>query len=416
MSTRCKPSKVLLVGWQRQAVAALTRHGAAVTCVMEPADIPKSRESSLSTDVVVVDVASSEDVVAGLARNLLVAEDFDSICSAREKAVLTAALVAGAEGNTTPKPLVAVALRDKARQKKLIAEAGIPVTNNWVLDDIRCLHEFVDRLPLVLKPLNGVSTLDIFRVEDGTDINGLVRRTTKLGNIGPWLAESWVHGTELAVDGVIRGGELQFFAVSAYLANVFTVREHVPHGAVTLHPVSHPELYKRVGDFMGGALKALDHRDGVFHAELFETSEGLVFSECGGRPGGGYFPASLKEMFNVDLYDEWARSVLAMPSVATRNSVESTYTYGWANLTAQPGRLTQIPDTQEVLEQHGVVRAEVKLSAGDVMCDTTRASNLRAGLVLIRGADAANVSEQLYSLVDWYSAQTLVTPNRRGKV
>ncbi|WP_406486396.1 acetyl-CoA carboxylase biotin carboxylase subunit family protein [Streptomyces sp. NBC_01563] len=404
---------VLLIGWQARAVCALNDHGAAVTCVLEPADIPKSRLLGLSADVVVEDVASAECVAAGLARDGLEIEAFHRICGAREKTVLPAALVAGARANGALEPSSAVALRDKSRQKTLLRQAGVPVADHWVVEDIRRVKDFGGSLPAVVKPLNGVSTTNTQRIDEGCDWAELARTMLQTGPVGPWLVESWVSGAEIEVDGIVRDGNLLFFAVAPYLANLLSVRENEPVGSVALDPKDHGEQYASVRDITERSLKALGHGNGVFHLELFETSNGLVFSECAGRPGGGLIYASLERMFNIDIYDEWARSVLDVPSGIPANLVEPVASYGWVNLTAPQGRIVCVPDVQKVLEQPDVVVAEVDVAPGDLMGDVTRASNLRAGRIVVRASDAAAVGARLREVVNWFAEEAVIRPQEQ---
>lgn len=410
MATFSKSPNILHVGLQPQAIAALINQGASVTCIVEPSEIKIAEALGLSSVIVVGDVTSTEDVIAALTREGRTVEEFDRICSAREKTVLTAALVAGIQGNGALPPTTAVALRDKPHQKNVVRAAGIPVAEHWVINDIRELKEFATRLPVVLKPLNGVAAVNTFRIRSESDIEDRVDEALSMGLMGPWLVESWVDGAEMEVDGVVRGGEIKFFAVSPYLENNIFVRDGAPIGVVTLMPRLHSKLYERAGDLVQRCVTALDFRDGVFHIELFETSEGLIFSECGGRPGGGMIYASIGKMFGVDIFEEWAHSVLGTASVSAIGLMEPDRVYGWANLSAPAGRVIEMPGRQEILDQEDVAMVQMKVRVGDLMGDVTQGTNQRAGRVVVYGPDADAVDRRLRSLVRWFAENTVVKP------
>ncbi len=98
---------------------------------------------------------------------------------------------------------VAVALRDKYVQKRLIKSAGIPVTEFYTVDlitDIKKINK-----PVIIKPLSGGGARDTFRVDSINKLGEL----RNLKHIGPWLVEDLVSGSELHLDGVIRDGEVK---------------------------------------------------------------------------------------------------------------------------------------------------------------------------------------------------------------
>ncbi|MCM0673464.1 hypothetical protein NCC78_01820 [Micromonospora phytophila] len=403
--------RVLHLGWKPIAdLRALHALGAAVTCAAVPADLAAARESPWLHDVVpVADARSAEAVLAGLVRHGLDLSDFDVVSPANELEIIPASLLRTINDTPGIGYRTALGLRDKFVQKQLIRQAGLPVTDCTVvgsLDDV----ELPVGGKVVIKPLAGLATIDTHVVPDPVGLAAL-REDAALRN-RLWLVEQFVEGRELHLDGVVRGGRLRALTVSRYLNNSITIKAGIEYASVLLHRVRHPELYERATELMVAALTALHYTDGVFHTEVFLQPAGsLVFSELGGRVGGGGIPGVFKNLLGVDLHQEWARSVMGLDSVIGEDGPAwpATGTAGWIHLKAAPGRVLVTPAVEEVLQQAGVVEAEVRLVVGEPTPDVTVHSAARAGCAVVIGEDETEVERRLLAVSRWFPAQVTVT-------
>jgi hypothetical protein len=294
--------------------------------------------------VIVPDPERLDDVVSGLLRASIDVREFDCVCSENETGIVPAAILAAAYGRAGLPVATAVALRDKVIQKRRIRAAGIPV------------------------------------------------------------AEQVATGSELHVDGVVRHGTVLFLVASRYLRNVVEIHTGGLVGSVTVDPDSHPRLYSQVYDLTSTALRAIGYTDGVFHLAAFEAEGRLVFGECAGRVGGGMVSATTRAKFGVDLYDEWARSVLGRPSGIARGRRYQQDPHGWVQLTARPGRIVAMPSADELRAQPGIVAVQPWLSVGD----TSGASNPRVARVVMRGATEEDLADDMRTFVSWFRDQVEV--------
>jgi phosphoribosylaminoimidazole carboxylase (NCAIR synthetase) len=229
--------------------------------------------------------------------------------------------------------------------------------------------------------------------------------------LGPWLVESFVEGPEVQIDGVVRAGTVVFFGISAYAQNLVDVHQGGIVASITLPPAEHHDLYEQARPLIARSLTALGHRDGVFHMEAFRSPDGLVFSECAARVGGCRTDEMVLAGFGVDLHDEWARAVLALPPDTAAKAADALANcVGDLNLTAPPGRITVLPALDEVLSQPGVLLAELTLTVGDSMPDCTQATNLSAGQALVCGDDPEHVEARMRNLLSWFHRHTTVEP------
>ncbi|MBM7167728.1 ATP-grasp domain-containing protein [Streptomyces sp. G44] len=400
---------VLHIGWMLRAVDALHRAGLNVTCVLQPGDLETARGAFPEMRTVVVpDQSNVEGILSGLARNALRVQDFDAVCSGLELCLTAAAVLSDLGGLTRGAALRAIAMRDKEVQKDLVRAVGVVTADCTSLatsDDVLPRHA---RFPVVVKPLSGSGALDTFRLERPEELRDFLATSAAKG---PWLVEEFIPGTEYQVDGVVRGGEITFVSVARYLENIIDIHEGGLVGCTALLPQHHPDLYAKATDVARNALKALDHADGVFHIEVFDRSGEIVFGECGGRVGGGRTDEVVERTFGVNLHDEWVRGVLGRPSaVPAARAAESGAVHGDLHLHAPAGAVREAPSVDEVLARPGVAYAEVRIAPGQTMPDVTAASYLRAGVVVLSGADDTEVEDRSKELAAWFANRVVLEP------
>jgi biotin carboxylase len=399
--------RVLLIGWRPDAITAFERLGAEVTCVLATRDDTQERALLLDDahTVPVRDPSSTEETLAGLERLGKSARDFDVVCSQFEFTLVNAAVVGGRRSGTTPQD--ALALRDKDLQKRRIRAAGIPVADFRTIVHARELRGFPHARG-VLKPLADSATRGVHAWHDESERDDLARQLEEEGALGPWLAEEWVDGAELHVDGVVRGGQVLFTSVGRYVQNVLAIRDGGIVASVMEHPVHSSGLYDRAHAVAEQAMKALGHHDGVFHMEVFEQGDRLVFGECGGRIPGGSFDEMIRLQHGVDLHEEWARAVLGLP--ATVAPAHADQWYGDVFLAADAGVLRSFPGEREVTERDGVRHVVLTARPGDTLISGREASCAFVGTAVVAGADAGQTGRRLRDLAAWFAAHTVVTP------
>ena len=405
--------RMLLIGWRPDAVAALERLGAEVTCVLATSDDTEERALLLDDahTVPVRDPSSTEETLAGLERLEKSARDFDVVCSQFEFTLVNAAVVGGRRSGTTPQD--ALALRDKDLQKRRIRAAGIPVADFRTIVHARELRDFPHARG-VLKPLANSATRGVHAWHDEAERDALAAQLEEEGALGPWLAEEWVDGAELHVDGVVRGGQVLFTSVGRYVQNVLAIRDGGIVASVMEHPAHRADLYDRAHAVAEQAMKALGHHDGVFHMEVFEQGEQgdrLVFGECGGRIPGGSFDEMIRLQHGVDLHEEWARAVLGLPPTVAPTAADQWY--GDVFLAADAGTLRSFPGEREVTGQDGVRHVVLTARPGDTLVSGREASCAFVGTAVVAGADAEQTGRRLRDLAAWFAAHTVVTPETR---
>lgn len=406
MSAVDSQPRVLLLGWKQQAVEALVSLGADVTVLVTPDKYQLACESDLEVSKLLVgDTSNVSDVLCEIEKRQLV---FSHVCSAKEYSLVAAATVSRLFGCGGLALDVALRLRDKKLQKTAIADAGIRVASCGQVETITELLDRRELQPSVIKPLAGAGSRNTVVVRDLEDVKQLTARWTGLAAVGPWAVEEFVQGVEYQVDGCVRAGKIIGFSVSRYLNNVIDISKGGLVGAVTLSPERHHDMYRQVGELSTSSLAALGHRDGVFHLELFDTAQGLVFSECAGRVGGGLSHRLAKEMTGIDLHSEWANAVLGRSAGLPTVPSEDHSSVGDLGLSTPPGVIVEVPKTDDLLRLQGVVEGEIRADVGDTVGDSSDASHINAGQVLVRGENETQVEERLRSIDQWFRSKTIV--------
>ncbi|MFF7892464.1 hypothetical protein ACFZDI_11215, partial [Streptomyces sp. NPDC007907] len=83
-------------------------------------------------------------------------------------------------------------------------------------------------------------------------------------------------------------------------------------------------------------------------------------------------------------------------------------TLGFVHLTAPTGTIHTMPTLEEIRSQPGVIHAELKVSAGQVMGDATADSNTRAGRVVVAAPDTDAAVKALEETAAWFTSWVTV--------
>ncbi|MPY61996.1 ATP-grasp domain-containing protein [Streptomyces spongiae] len=167
--------------------------------------------------------------------------------------------------------------------------------------------DLADRLgvPFVVKPANGFAAAGAAKVcseEEFDRYLGEQRRDAAVGDTA-LVAESFVPGDELHVDGVWYGGRMLWSSVARYHEPPMNTHDGAVLASQILSPTENPDLVARAGDLAAEALRGLDAPDCVFHLEAFDSEGTLVFGECAARLSGAHLPEIVGLTYGVNLYD-----------------------------------------------------------------------------------------------------------------
>ena len=222
----------------------------------------------------------------------------DAVVGVDEASVITAAHVAERLGVQRRNPVAAVqATRDKRLLRQRLTEAGLQqprfvATDVDATDDAVAEALAVVGLPCVIKPVDLAASRGVIRADTHEGAVAAVRRAGQLlraictdGSVPPLIIEAYVGGAEVAVEGLLRDGELGVIALfdkpDPLTGPFFEETLYVTPSR--LERSSQDAVVTAVRD----AVRALGLRNGPVHAEVRITGEAAVVIEVAARSIGG---------------------------------------------------------------------------------------------------------------------------------
>jgi biotin carboxylase len=249
------------------------------------------------------------------AADLIVALDdrrgVDAVVAVDDRGVLAAATAGERLGFPHNPPEAVAATRDKAAMRRALAAAEVPqpaftVVDGDVPDDIP--------LPAVLKPVDRSGSQGVIRADDLDAARAAAARIRALSDEacdGPLLVEEYVPGVEVAVEGLLRAGELTVLAV-------FDKPDPLegPYFEETIYvtPSRLPgETLGRIEIVAARACAAIGLVEGPVHAELRVDGEHVRVIEVAARSIGGLCARTLRFGAGIALEELVLRHALGMP-------------------------------------------------------------------------------------------------------
>jgi biotin carboxylase len=227
----------------------------------------------------------------------------DAVVAADAPMLLLAAEVAGRLGLPHNPAAAVLAAAGKARQRRLWAAAGVPQPRFGIIpahasgDDIRQAAAAAG-FPCVIKAVSLSASQGVLRADDAAQA---VQAATRIRRIlsaarqdaaGPLLAEEYLPGRELSIDGLLDDGMLTPLAIFDKPA--------MPEGPtfeetllVTPSRLPSRVIAETVGT-AGRAARALGLQTGPVHAELRVTGTGPAMLELAARSIGGLCSRALQ--------------------------------------------------------------------------------------------------------------------------
>jgi hypothetical protein len=203
--------------------------------------------------------------------------------------------------------------RDKPSMKDALRAAGVPTAASAAATAAADVDAFVDAVgfPIVLKPRTGAGALDTTRVDDPAQLEQALGRFGGQG-VESIAVEEFVEGHEGFYDTVSVDGHAAVDFVSHYYPNVLEAmrtRWISPQFVVTNRLDSATD-YQELRELGARVNAALGIGTSATHMEWFFGPKGLRFSEIGCRPPGVGAWDLYSSGNDLDLYREWANSVV----------------------------------------------------------------------------------------------------------
>jgi biotin carboxylase len=293
----------------------------------------------------------------------------DAVVAVDDGGTRAAAFAAERLGLRGNPPEAVARARDKAAMRAAFAAAGVPQPDYRLAgpgDDVGALAAELG-LPVVVKPLTLSMSRGVIRADDresAADAALRVRAILAEADEDPaarLLVERFVPGAEVAVEGLLRNGELELLAV-------FDKPDPLdgPYFEETLYVTPSRHDTGPIERAAAAAARALGLREGPVHAELRLGSEAPVVLELAARSIGGLCSRSLRFGLGMSLEEIILRHALDLPLTGIAREDRA------AGVMMLP-----IPRAGDLLEVRGVDEARAVPGIGGVEITVPRGRPVR---------------------------------------
>lgn len=229
----------------------------------------------------------------------------DVVLAGHEYAVVAAAEVAAAMGLRGLAPDAARAARHKDAMRAAVAAAGLAGPASVVVPPGATTSPV--GYPCVVKPVDCGGSLDVRLAEDDAGFVDALARIVDRPTVPllrqprrQALAEAYVEGPELSVEGIVAGGRPVFFSCTEKLLS--PPPAFVELGHVVRSPVLDEAEHGAVHAYVVAVLDAVGIDVGPFHAEVRLTPAGPVLMEVAARLAGDHLCELIGDATGVDYF------------------------------------------------------------------------------------------------------------------
>jgi len=247
------------------------------------------------------------------AADLIVALDdrrgVDAVVAVDDRGVMVAATAGERLGFPHNPPDAVAATRDKAAMRRALAAAEVPQPA-FVLTESELPDPADFPLPWVLKPVDRSGSQGVIRVDD---LDAARTAATRIGDLcdGPLLVEQYVPGVEIAVEGLLRDGQLTVLAVfdkpDPLEGPYFEETIYVTPSRLSAEALGRAEIVT------SRACAAIGLVEGPVHAEVRLDGDRVHVIEVAARSIGGLCARTLRFGAGIALEELVLRHALGMP-------------------------------------------------------------------------------------------------------
>jgi biotin carboxylase len=326
----------------------------------------------------------------------------DAVIGVDDRTAVVAAVIAEALGLPHNSIASVTTTNNKREMRERLSRQGIPVPHHRVYPlngDPRALAKQVD-YPCVLKPLILSASCGVIRANDEEEFCTAFHRIgTLLINLGwvprdeqaRWiLAEDFVPGCEVALEGLLTNGTLQPLAL-------FDKPDPLdgPFFEETIYvtPSRHPaEIQQQIFDCAARTAQALGLREGPVHGEFRVNTDGVWVIEMAARAIGGRCSRMLDFASGMSLEELIIRQALRMPLPPLTRQEHA------AGVMMLPipygGKLSDVRGQTEARAVPGIVELTITAQSGDELVPLPEGTRY-LGFLLARGKTPEEVEQSL---------------------
>jgi biotin carboxylase len=286
-------------------IAAARRLGAEVVVASDHVTPALSTEGVRAVELPFAD----PERAARLLTNLDDRGPVDAVVAVDDQGVGVAARAAELLGLPHNPPEAAARTRDKRALRAALDAGEVPQPAWAAVDDPDVLPAV--GFPCVVKPAGLSGSQGVIRADDAPAARAAARRAAAIACGGPLLIEEFVPGREVAIEALVRGGELDVLAI-------FDKPDPLdgPYFEETIYvtPSRLPaDVQARLASVTRRAATAIGLLEGPVHAELRVDGDRVSVIDVAARTIGGLCARALRFGAGISLEEVTLRHALGLP-------------------------------------------------------------------------------------------------------
>ncbi|HKR05428.1 MAG TPA: ATP-grasp domain-containing protein [Bacteroidia bacterium] len=273
---------------------------------------------------------------------------------------------------------------NKFFMRQLAQKLKLPIPVFAKIESVQHLHDFAKKngFPFIMKPADSQSSRGVFKIDSTNfhDIKNLFSESMKFSNCGYILAEEFVSGTELTVEGFASGYKHRTLAISSKKHFRTAIASSLEYPAQEI-PGKILEEVEKANDYF---VENSGLKFGITHAEyMVQPQTGKIYLiEIACRGGGSLISSDIINWVSgVDVYEYFFENLsggvtdVKNLNVLKRNAVLHFFEFG-------TGKVKAISGIKEAEKIPGVHFLKLFISEGDEIVPATD-DRSRQGMAII---------------------------------
>jgi biotin carboxylase len=318
----------------------------------------------------------------------------DGVVAADDAGVVIAALAGGALGLRANDPEAAAATRDKAMQRERMRKAEVPQPEFALVpagaDGVSAAAAV--GYPLVVKPLDRSAGQGVIRVDDERHLGETLQRVRSIvGSAAPLLVEEYMKGEEVALEGIVRDGELTTLTI--FDKPDAGEGPYFPETILVTPSRLDQETQAECRRVAAAALAAIGITHGPVHVELAVDGRTVRVIEVAARSIGGLCSRSLNfGLLGTTLEALILRNAIGMEKPELRREPSAS---GVLMIPIpRAGRLAAVEGLEAVRSLKHVSAIDITTTPGSVLQPPPEGDRY-LGFIFARGGDRDRVEDAL---------------------
>ncbi len=345
-------------------MAAAREVGVAVTVASERRAAMSAVMAERALTLRLSDPSEAADAIVARAR----VTPFAAIVGVDDQGVIAAALATERLGLAHNPPGAVAHTREKASMRRTLEAGNVPQPRFALLavgDEVAAAARVVG-LPCVVKPLSLSGSRGVIRADDLGQARAAVSRVRRIlaaageREDAPLLLESYLPGAEVAVEGLLRGAQLEILAIfdkpdpldgPFFEETLYVTPSRLPASVLV-----------EVQRVTAVAARVLGLREGPIHAELRVHDGSVSMLELAARSIGGLCSRALRFGAGVSLEQVILRHALGLPleGLALRSAAAGVMMIP----IPRGGTLVQVGGQDHARAVPGVAGVEITIARG----------------------------------------------------